>query len=231
MGFWFVCRGGESLISGHQTSLTQLDLLLPMGAFIKTADTYIIGSKNLEIIEKFKEALGLKSKIALHARGGEKKKRYLYTSFSNKTFHKYLQAIGIAPNKSKNIHSVDVPQQYFPDFLRGLFDGDGTFYSYSDIRWPNSFCFKTSIASASLPFVYWLKDKLTNYYGVKGCIHKGAGVYNLEYVKGDSRKLFAVMYHSANLLFFSQKYNKIRNAFEKDRAYGMLSLQKQRMPR
>ena len=207
-----------------------IGLITSDGSVHKDGRHIHFSSKEPELIKNFKTALNIKSKTTLHARGGEKEKRYLYISFSNKAFHKYLRTIGIMPNKSGSIRSVAVPQQYFPDFLRGIFDGDGTFYSYRDVRWPNSFGFKTAIASASIPFVHWLKDTLAKFYGVKGYIHKGAGVYNLEYTKGDSRKVFAVMYHSPNVLFFSKKYNKIRDAFKEDKTYGILSLQKQRMP-
>lgn len=85
-----------------------------------------------------------------------------------------------------------------------------------------------SIASASTDFIKWLKQKLTNLYGVKGYTHKGDGVLNLEYVKGDSKQLFAVMYYRNDLLFFSKKYIKVKNALEKDRKFGIDSLQKPR---
>jgi len=228
-------------MSGHPKGAVKIEwssdfayaigLIASDGSLHKDGRHIHFSSKELELIEKFKAALNLRSKTTPHARGGESEKRYLYVSFSNKIFHEYLRTIGITPNKSKTIRSVAVPQRYFSDFLRGLFDGDGTFYSYRDIRWPNSFCFKTSIASASLPFLHWLKGALARFYEVKGYIHRGAGVYNLEYVKGDSRKLFAAMYYSPNLLFFSQKYHRMKDAFEEDKVRGILSLQKQRTPR
>ncbi|MDP3729413.1 MAG: LAGLIDADG family homing endonuclease [bacterium] len=133
--------------------------------------------------------------------------------------------------KSKTIKSVKVPRRYFPDFLRGLFDGDGTFYTFWDKRWPRSFSFKLSVASASLAFINWLKEKLSQYYGVKGYMHKGDGVYHLEYVKGDSKKLFRVMYYSKNVLCFSKKYNKMKTALKLDADLGLSFLQKQRKPR
>lgn len=188
-------------------------------------------SKDLEMVENLKKSLCLKNSIGKYARGGEKEKRYFYISFGDIYFYKFLNNIGLMSAKSKVIKSIKVPDKYFPDFLRGLFDGDGTFYSYRDKRWPNSFGFKLSIASASLDFVMWLKEKLTRLYNVKGYVHRGVGVYNLEYVKGDSRNLSEVMYYDKNILYLSRKYYKIVNSLEQDGEFGLRFLQKQRKPR
>lgn len=173
-------------------------------------------SKDLEMMENFRKALGLKNVIGKHARGGETEKRYYAISFKSRKYYDFLLTIGLSPAKSKIIKAVDVPEEFFPDFLRGLFDGDGTFYSFMDVRWPNSFVFKTSFASASPDFIFWLKEKLTKLYGVTGYIHKGAGVFNLEYTKRDTKKLFKVMYGGHNILFLKRKYDKIKAAFEYD---------------
>ena len=69
---------------------------------------------------------------------------------------------------------------------------------------------------------------LTEYYGVKGYAHKGAGVWNLEYVKGDTKKLFSIMYYPREILYLKRKYRKIRNAIEKDASRGLSYLQKPR---
>ena len=188
-------------------------------------------SKDTELIGKFKEALKLTNAITKGARGGETEKKYFRIKFGDVIFYKFLNRIGLTSAKSKTIKSVMVPKKFFADFLRGLFDGDGTFYSFWDTRWPNSFVFKLSIASASLVFIRWLKRRLTELYGVKGYIHKGDGVFNLEYMKGDTRKLFQAMYYKEGLLYFSMKYTKMVNAFEKDKSTGLIVLQKQRKSR
>ncbi len=185
-------------------------------------------SKDLQLIETFKKSLRLSNKIGRYARGGEKEKRYFYLSFGDIYFYKFLNTIGLTSAKSKTIKHVDVPRLYFSDFLRGLFDGDGSFYTFKDKRWPNSFSFKLSIASASLDFLNWLKGILTKYYGVKGYIHKGDGVWNLEYVKGDTKKLFSVMYYNRNALRLERKYCKLRDAIQQDKHWGIPQLQKQR---
>lgn len=188
-------------------------------------------SKDLELVEKFKIALAITNKIFRVARGGETFKKYYRVGLGDKVFYRFLNSIGLTSAKSKTIQSVSVPNEFFADFLRGLFDGDGTIYSYWDTRWPKSFCFKISFASASLNFTNWLKEKLTNLYGVKGILHKGKGVWNLEYTKGDSKILSTVMYCQANLLFLERKYLKVKEMLEQDKLLGLPMLQKQRMAR
>ncbi len=176
-------------------------------------------SIDLALVENLKNALKINTEIFKHRRGGEKEKKYYVLSFGDVKFCRFLNDIGIHPAKSKTIKEVIIPPAYFSGFLRGLFDGDGTFYTFWDKRWPNSFGYKISFASASKTFVLWLKDRLTKEFQVKGFIRPGDGVFNLNYVKGDSRKLFSAMYPSRlnKVLFLERKYNKIKLALEQDK--------------
>lgn len=204
-----------------------IGLITSDGCLHKNKRHMSFASNDIELIKKFKIALGIKNKPTKFARSGETVKKYQYVTFGDKVFYAFLNSIGLTSAKSKTIKSVDIPDKYFSDFLRGLFDGDGTFYTFWDRRWPNSFCFKMAFASASPRFINWLRERLATLYGTKGCLHKGAGVTNLEYVKGDTRKLYQAMYHKDDLLFFSKKYLKIKNALKKDEKFGLIFLQKQ----
>lgn len=185
-------------------------------------------SKDLELIQKFKIALRITSKIHKYPRGQKPFKKYYNITIGDKVFYQFLNTIGLKSAKSKTIKFVRIPDQYFADFLRGLFDGDGTFYYYWDKRWPNSFGFKLSFISASIQFINWLKKKLTQAYKVKGYLHPGKGVVNLEYVKGDSKRIFAAMYYRNAPLFLNRKYRKLEKAITQDRKFGLEALQKQR---
>jgi hypothetical protein len=125
-------------------------------------------------------------------------------------------SIGVTPKKSKTIKAVQVPSSYFADFLRGLYDGDGTFWTEWDKRWPNSFVFHIEIASASREFITWLKSQLTRLYNVKGFIKRGAGVFIVRYAKGDSRILYSIMYYKKNSLCLTRKYMKIKTTLDFD---------------
>jgi hypothetical protein len=176
-------------------------------------------SKESEMINNFKQSLLLSNQVSKRARGGETEKKYFSISFGDKIFYKFLNSIGLWAKKSKTIQQVNIPDEYFKDFLRGLFDGDGSFHIFWDKRWPNSFGYKIFFYSASKNFLDWLKIRLTKLYTVKGLLrhHKGAGVYGLQYVKGDSAKLFNVMHQENDRLFLKRKYDKINNAIQFDK--------------
>ena len=176
-------------------------------------------SVDKELVEKFKIALGIKNKISKGVRGGEKIKRYFYIYVGDLIFYRFLNSIGIEFAKSKTIKSVEISDRFFRDFLRGLFDGDGTFYDFWDKRWKSSYVYQMAFSSASLNFIQWLKKRLNRLYKVKGFIRRGDGVFNLRYVKRDTRKLFSIMYYgdTGKLLYLRRKYAKIKKALDKDR--------------
>ena len=191
-------------------------LIASDGCLSKDRRHISLASMDKELVENLKAALRIGNKIYRSGRGGEIIKKYYSINFGDIIFYKFLNRIGLTSAKSKTIRLVAVPNKFFADFLRGLFDGDGSFYSFWDRRWPKSFGFKLSIASASAYFINWLKRKLTTLYGVKGYLHQGAGVLNLEYVKGDTRKLLQVMYLRDNILFLKRKYDKIKTVLRYD---------------
>ena len=84
-----------------------------------------ITSKDREHLFLIRGALGLKSKIGRKGSGSQREKKYSQLQFSDAAFYRYLESIGIHAKKSLTLAKIDVVQQYFPDFLRGVIDGDG----------------------------------------------------------------------------------------------------------
>src|SRR3989344_6562109 len=189
-------------------------LIVSDGNLSKDGKKVMFKSKDLDLVEKFKAALKISTKIGKSVRGGETEKKYFYVSFGDVVFCRFLNGIGIYPAKSKTIKEVGVPEDCFSHFVRGVFDGDGTFYTFWDKRWRSSFCYQASFASASLDFIEWFRDTISALYGLKGIIVRGDGVYNIRYFKGDTKKLFEVMYRdSENILYLERKYHKMQEAF------------------
>lgn len=209
-------RLGKVKISWSYNFAYAIGLIVSDGNLNQDKRHIFIKSADRELIQNYKKALDIKSNIC-RTPSSKNISSHFYISHSDQLFWKFLTGIGIFPAKSKTIRSVSIPEKFFGDFLRGFFDGDGTFYSFWDTRWPKSFAFQISFPSASADFVHWLKEKLANLYGVKGFIRKGDGVYLIRYVKGDSKKIVAKMYWRKNLLCLGRKYNKIMDVLEKDR--------------
>jgi hypothetical protein len=70
--------------------------------------------------------LKIKNKIGTKV-GGYNGTQSFRVQFGDVTFYNFLLTIGLMPHKSKILTSIAVPKEYFFDFLRGHFDGDGTF--------------------------------------------------------------------------------------------------------
>lgn len=167
-------------------------------------------SKDRQLISTFKNCLGLKNKIGLRRGGFTGKKNYYCVQFGDVNFYEWLLNIGLTPNKTKTINKLLIPDEFFMDFLRGHFDGDGCFYSYWDKRWPNSFMFYTSFISHSLPHIKWLKKKINKLFKVDGSITIGRNVWVFRFAKSSSRVLISKMYHNKNVPCLERKRIKIK---------------------
>lgn len=171
-------------------------------------------SKDYELVELFKKALGLENKIGRKARGYSKDKKYFVLQFGDVQFYSYLLKIGLTPNKSKTIGEVNIPNKYFFDFLRGHLDGDGTFHSYFDPRWRSSYMFYTIFMSASKKHIDWLRGKINTKANISGHITKSKNnsVYQLKFAKAESLKLLPKLYYNPRVACLSRKRRKIEKA-------------------
>lgn len=146
--------------------------------------------------------------------GSTKEKNISFVQFGDVIFYRFLQSIGLTPNKSKTLGEVMVPNKYFFHFLRGHFDGDGTFYSYWDPRWRSSFMFYTEFISASREHILWLQEEILSRLNIKGHITNGGikACYQLKYAKTESYKLLPKLYFQGGELCLKRKHLKIKKA-------------------
>ncbi len=169
-------------------------------------------SGDKEQVENLAKCLGLENKIGRSLSGSG---RYHFRiQFGNVHLYKFLGKIGLMPNKTKILNEVDIPKKYFFDFLRGHFDGDGSFWSYFDPRWHSSFMFYTIFVSASEKHINWLRGEIEERIGIQGHVTKAklSSVYQLKYAKADSLKLLPKLYYDARVICLSRKRLKIERA-------------------
>jgi len=171
-------------------------------------------SKDREQIENFLCALALKNKVGKKVSGSGN--MHFRVQFGDVIFYKFLLSIGLMPNKTKILGVLNIPPKYFFDFLRGHFDGDGTFYSYWDPRWRSSFMFYTVFISASKKHIEWVRRVIFGFLHIRGHISKSNhdSAYQLKYAKADSLKLLPKMYYSSEVLCLSRKRIKIEKALK-----------------
>ncbi|OIO47726.1 MAG: hypothetical protein AUJ32_02235 [Parcubacteria group bacterium CG1_02_40_82] len=172
-------------------------------------------SKDRELILIFKKCLGLKNKIGKKSRAKDKEKKYFQIQFGDVNFYRFLLTIGLTPTKTKIISRIRIPEKYFFDFLRGHFDGDGTFYSYWDPRWHSSFMFYLVFISASKKHIDWLRLKIFKKLKIRGHINQSGkkNTYQLKYAKNEAKKLLPKIY-SKNAPCLLRKYDKIKKVLK-----------------
>lgn len=188
-----------------------IGLIVTDGSLSKDGRHIVLVSKDIEMIDNFRKCLGISNKTEGHTSGYTQKMNYFRIQLGDRVFYDFLVEIGLMSNKTKVIKEVGIPEKYFPDFLRGHFDGDGSFYSYWDPRWKSSFMYYTSFVSASREHIGWLRSEINRLCGIKGhCAEKQSGsVCQLKYAKKESDKLIKYMYYSDDVVCLSRKHLKI----------------------
>jgi hypothetical protein len=189
-----------------------IGLLATDGCLSKDGRHLDMTSKDREQLENFRKCLGIKNKIRIKTSGLGKKS--FCVEFGDVIFYKFLLSIGLTSAKSKTLAKLKIPDKYFFDFLRGHFDGDGTFYSYFDKRWNSSFMFYIVFISASKRHIDWLRENLFLKLKIRGHISKAIknSAYQLKYAKSESLKLLPKMYYDKKVICLFRKRFKIEKA-------------------
>lgn len=162
-------------------------------------------SKDREIIEICRKIVSPNSKISMQSRSNEKSKKYFVLQFSNRKLVKFYNSIGIFAAKSKSIHQITLIAGTFQDFLRGVFDGDGSISIYNN-KLSRQKQAKIRFYSASKQFLNWLQSTINTCTMIQGgSISFGARCYALTYGKKDAGKIIKFMYYSDDLPCLSRK--------------------------
>ncbi len=165
-----------------------------------------IVSKDIEIFENCRSRLKPTAKVVMKASGHCSDKKYFLLQFSDAKLYRFLMTIGLTPCKSKTIQLVKVPHVFFRDFLRGLFDGDGSISIFANkvSKQPQV---KMRFASASRNFLEWLKNEILTHSNILGgYITKDGRCFTLSYGKKDSTKIINFVYYSNVKFYLKIKY-------------------------
>lgn len=191
-----------------------IGLLVTDGCLYKDGRHISLTTKDIEQAENFKKCLGLSVKIGSKYSGSNEKKEYFHVQFGDVLFYKFLVSIGITSAKSRTIGEIDIPNEYFFDYLRGCFDGDGCFYSYWDPRWKSSHMFYVEFVSASEKHLLWLRKIIDNHLKITGhfCSNKKRILFQLKYAKKEAMEIITNMYYNPRVVCLPRKLAKIKKA-------------------
>lgn len=170
--------------------------------------TFTITSKDIELLYKIKKALGSEYKIS--KKSGSSNSVAYQIQFRNLVIVNDLMNIGIYPRKTYHLDPVRIPKEYFPDFVRGFFDGDGSVYIYTV---NNVSQIKSSFVSTSLDFIVDFNRNLCRALNIpEKSIHQVKGrkegmmiQYNTCFYIDDSEKLSKFMYGGGSPLYLKRK--------------------------
>lgn len=152
------------------------------------------------IIYKIRSVLGSSHKMM--SRKESKKHRVCFRfQLGSKEIFSDLQKLGFMQNKSRQMKFPEIPEEYFGDFVRGYFDGDGCIYFKKHVakdRGKMKWVFTSRFTSGSRVFLSRLHELLGCRGVKKGFIQiksRNSG-YELVFSHRDSLALFLIMYHN-----------------------------------
>lgn len=159
-----------------------------------------------ELLEKVKKALRSEHKITL----SKHQKGLYYFHFAREKLVADLAKLGVLPRKSLTIKFPKVPERYLVDFIRGVFDGDGSVMLNKKSK---NFPLVTKFFSGSEDFINGIEIKLQELSMPKRTIYqqktKNGIYYTIVYGHKNSIKLFNILYKDTqNELFLERKYRK-----------------------
>ena len=191
-----------------------IGLIAADGSLSKNGRHISFTSKDRELAEVYRTCLGLSDiTIGQKQNGSRSEARYFVVQFGDVLFYQFLEAIGLHPNKSCTLGPLSIPDEFFFDFLRGEWDGDGTIHRSQDKRWRSSFVVSLGFASGSRTFLEWLQTSITSRLGTRGYITSVNRGYQLRYAKGDSRQIHTALFYRPGLPCLPRKFAKAQKIF------------------
>ncbi|MDP2923571.1 MAG: hypothetical protein Q8O30_07650 [Candidatus Omnitrophota bacterium] len=183
----------------------------------------VFTSSDIQLIKTFKECLRLKNKITLNPFGQYAKRQSYKIQFSSIALYSWLLKIGLTPNKTKTIKLLRISDKYFPDFIRGHIDGDGSIFIYRDSH--NKYKRKTysyqrlyvTLRSSSKSHMEWIRDRLKTLLGIKGSLsgwkpkERKIKLWSLRFCKKESLKILPWLYYKENLPCLNRKFKIAKN--------------------
>ena len=182
---------------------------------------FVIQIGDLDLLKKLRKSLGSDHKISkrLHLKY---KSTFFRLQIGSKEICDDLRKLGFSENKTHCLVLPKIPNQYFKDFVKGYFDGDGNVwvgYIHKD-RPKKMLAIRTVFTSCSKEFLEILKAKLEKRKIFNGVLSKGKGnYYRLTYSIHGSLKLYDFMYNhnvrTANKLFLERKRKRFEEYIKK----------------
>jgi hypothetical protein len=180
-----------------------LGLIYTDGNLPKNSNSFIISNTDKDLLEKIKIELNYNGNIFTEYHKIHNKYIYKLCITSNK-MRKDLENFGLTPNKTFDLNFPEIPEIYLKDFIRGLWDGDGS-VSNPLTKQKTKILLVSSFVCANYNFINRLNEILPT--NVKSKIHqrhRKNTLYNITYRAFSSIKIRNFMYYD-NCLCIERK--------------------------
>jgi len=166
-----------------------------------------------EILEQIKVVLCSSHVISKRVRSNPKHKQSYRFQVGSKDMCTDLLNLGLTECKSRTILLPEIPQKYFPDFVRGYFDGDGGVWAgfKNRHRKHKIYAISAYFTSGSKRFLISLKDVLSKSGLLGGSLVEKERGFDLKYSINDSLILYKIMYNKGCRLFLKRKRDKFES--------------------
>lgn len=173
-----------------------------VGSKAKSRIAILLAAKDRKWLEQIRKAFGCDSRIfensILHPKTGNWSYNVTF-GFSSKRIHTKLIEMGIKEQKFPNL-----PKRFLSHFVRGCFDGDGSFFFSSHAK-----CIRTSIMGGK-SFLTELRDRLHDAIVTSMSMQinpatKNGSCWSLHFGKTDTAILSEYLYRDATLFLKRKK--------------------------
>ena len=189
-----------------------------------------ISQKEPELLNKVLKLMDCNARLYHKRKHGISGDLYFF-SIHNQQMYADLINLGLSPNKSKTIEFPNIPSEFVRHFIRGCWDGDGSFYIFKEPHFVRSLDgsvflekrrhgqIKASYTSGSLKFIESLVIELEKAGLTKKEIYRTKSKspsYYVSYGKDNSIKLYHYLYDGVSAKqYLSRKYKVLKKYFSK----------------
>ena len=190
--------------------------------------------KDESLLYKIKEIMGFSGPVLRRIiRANNKEYESSYMNIYNREIVKDLKELGIVQNKTFTLGRFDfIPKEYELDFVRGVFDGDGSVGRQCGEKCKNNHQIRVRFFSASKEFLTYIKNVLTQngltdvkiYQDLK----RKTNFYYIIYSTNDSINFYNKIYNGASI-YLDRKKEKFDELVSKRIEYENLIKNKNKL--
>lgn len=159
---------------------------------------------DFDIIKYIRDEISPGRTISIRKKKKDSHKTQYILRISSNQLCSDLAKYYVTPRKTGNEKLPEIPEKYFGDYLRGLFDGDGSIV-FRRREEKRCYTAKVSICSASHSFLLDINSKLNNI----GNIYIDSSWYVLSIQSKNSiSNIYDIMYSNKDSFRLTRKYNK-----------------------